>query len=280
LLGSAYGSGFIPLLLTFSSALFIEIESGQDRSLESQLRLLHIIAARVVREVISFTPAILASDIPLGHPLLQKLYMTLDNSSQHLQSQIMDLLLTIFKHDGSLKSLSSSSDRSTPKPRLARQRSITGKRNIRENVEDVLGSTSLLLHTVLDALSSPNCRPLVSTWAKFFLECLPYFSDAMFPILIPTVECVGREITETILTLEDMFRPDNLGGENVLEQSVTLLTLLEGTLFRAYDVLRSEETKIGGPRGLYDGAGFLNNVMSGIRGGDAVQGRSTLANVI
>lgn len=246
----------------------------------SQLRLLHIVAIRVLKAVIQFTPAILKSDIRVGYLLLQKLYMTVDDSSQHLQSQIMELLLIIFKTDGNLKSLSPTLQ-TTPRKQqpLARHRSITGKRNIRENVEDILGPTSLLLHTILDAFSSPRCRPLVSTWSKFFLECLPLFSDAVFPILIPTVECVGREVVEALLSLEEMFQPGNVDGENVLEQSVTLLTLLEGMLFRAHDTLRGEETKVGGAKGLYDGVGFLNNVMSGIRGSEAVQGRSTLANV-
>jgi len=191
----------------------------------------------------------------------------------------MDLLLIIFKTDGSLKSLSTHSQTLSPKQGLSRHRSITGKRNIQDNVQNVLGSTSLLLHTVLDALSSPSCRPLVSSWSKFFLECLPYFSDAVFPILLPTVECVGREIGAALVSLEDMFRPGGTDGENVLEQSVTLLTLLEGVLFRAYDVLRSEEARLGGVKGAYEGAGFLNNVMSGVWGNDGVQGRSTLANV-
>ena len=225
-----------------------------------------------------FTPAIFGSKIPIGEMLLKKLYMTIDDSSQHLQSPLMDLLLVIFKRDGSLKSLSPPSQ--APSQGLSRQRSTTGKRtHIKENVEDILGSTSLLLHTVLDALSSPKCRPLVGTWSMFFLECLPYFSDAMFPILIPTVECVGREIQSALLSLEDMFRPGSADGENVLEQSVTLLTLLEGVLFKAYDMLQSEEAKLGSSKGNYDGARFLNNVMSGVWGSDGVQGRSTLANV-
>jgi hypothetical protein len=245
-----------------------------------QLRILHLVSLRVLYEVISFAPTILGSNIPIGLTLLKKLYMTIDSSKQHLQTPLMDLLLLIFKREGSLKSLTPSSQTTGPTQGLSRQRSITGKRShIKENVEDVLGPISLLLHTVLDALSSARCRPLISTWSMFFLGCLPYFSDSMFPILIPTVDCVGREIQQALISLEDMFRAGSAYGENSLEQSITLLTLLEEVLFRAHDVLRSEEAKFGNSKGGYDGAGFLNHVMSGVWARDSAQGRSGLANV-
>lgn len=184
----------------------------------------------------------------------------------------------IFRRDGGLKSLVPN----TPAPeRLSRQRSITGKRNhIKENVEDALGPTSLLLHTILDALSFSGCRPLVTIWSKFFLESLPYFSDSVFPILIPTVECVGREISNILVGLQQLFSAGGGNGVDLLEQGITLLMLLEGVLFRAHEILRIEEAKLGGSKGGYDGAGFLNNVMSGVWGGEGGLGRSGVANVM
>jgi hypothetical protein len=207
--------------------------------------------------------------------------MTIDESTQHLQPPLMDVLLLIFRRDGSLKSLvPTSSTLAPPQGGLSRQRSITGKKShIKENVEDALGPTSLLLHTVLDALSFPGCRPLINSWSKFFLECLPYFHESVFPILIPTVECVGRETTKTLLALQQLFRSGTVEGQDLLEQSVTLLNLLEGVLFRAYEILRPEEARLGGVKGGYDGPGFLNNVMSGVWGGENSHSRSAVANV-
>jgi len=246
----------------------------------TQLRYLHLVSLRVLKEVISFTPSILTSDIPIGLTLLKKLYMTIDESTQHLQPPLMDVLLLIFRRDGGLKSLAPPFTAAATPQGLSRQRTTTGKKShIRENVEDALGPTSLLLHTVLDALSFPACRPLISTWSRFFLDCLPYFSDFVFPILIPTVECVGRETTKTLKALQQLFRTGEEEGENLLEQSVALLNLLEGVLFRAHDILRIEEGKLGGPKGGYDGAGFLTNVMSGVWG-EGPQGRFGVANVI
>src|SRR5579859_244296 len=239
----------------------------------ADLRHLHLVSLRVLHEVISFTPSIFTHDLQVGLTLLNKLYMTIDSSEQHLQSPLMDTLLFVFKKDSGLKSLIPASA-TAAKRGLSRQRSITGKKShIKENVEDALGPVSLLLHTILDALSAPPCRPLVHEWSRFFLECLPYFSDSVFPILIPTVECVGREIEKSLGVLAQQFWTGNGGGENFLEQSITLLNLLDGVLFRAHDILRAEEAKLGGLKGGYDGAGFLNNVMSGVWGGEAGQGR-------
>jgi hypothetical protein len=268
------------MLLT-RRGLFTEFNASAVPAQIAQLRSLHLISLRVLRELISFAPAILASDdIPIGISLLKKLYMTIDDPPQHLQMPLMNLLLMIFKKDGSLKSLVPSMSSSQKTQGLSRQRSLTGKKShIKENVEDVLGSTSLLLHTVLDAISSPGCRPLIDSWSKFFLECLPYFSDAVFPILIPTVDCVGREIASSLMGLQELFSAGNGTGEDLLEQSITLLALLEGILFRAHEILRVEESKVGGVKGGYDGAGFLNHVMSGVWGGEGVQGRSGVANV-
>lgn len=88
---------------------------------------------------------------------------------------------------------------------------------------------------------------------------------------------MGREISKTMSALQQLFRTGE--GENLLDQSVTLLNLLEGVLFRAHEILRAEEVKLGGPKGGYDGAGFLNNVMSGVWGGEGPHGRSGVANV-
>jgi hypothetical protein len=262
-----------------SSALFVEIPVHGNDTLTTQLRKLHLVSLRVLREIISFAPSIVTSNIPIGLTLLKKLYMSIDDSTLHLQTPLMDLLLLIFKRDGSLRSLSQPQTTGTTQG-LSRQRSIGGKKtHLKENVEDILGPTSLLLHTILDALSSSRCRSLVSFWSKFFLECLPYFSESIFPILLPTVACVSREICDSLMSLEDMFRPGNSDGENLLDQSITLLTLLEGVLFRAHDVLRADEAKLGNSKGGYDGAGFLNHVMSGVWGGDGFQARSRLANV-
>ena len=192
----------------------------------------------------------------------------------------MDVLLLIFKREGGLKSLAPSSSILTTPPGLSRQRSITGKKShIKENIEDALGPTSLLLHTILDALSFPGYRPLVNAWSKFFLDCLPYFSDSVFPILIPTVECVGRETTKTLQALQQLFRTGESEGQNLLEQGVILLNLLEGVLFRDHEILQVEELKSGGSKGGYEGPGFLSNVMAGVWGGDGPHGRSGVANV-
>ena len=102
----------------------------------------------------------------------------------------------------------------------------------------------------------------------------------MFPILIPTVECVGREISGTLVGLQKLFGAGGGNGLDLLEQGITLLTLLEGVLFRAHEILRIEEVKLGGSKGGYDGAGFLNNVMSGVWGGEGGLGRSGVANVL
>jgi hypothetical protein len=263
-------------------ALFVESSAPPDTSEAALLRHLHVVSLRVLKEVILFTATILNSGIPIGLTLLKKLYMTIDESTQHLQPPLMDLLLIIFRRDGGLKSLvpPSSSALAPLQAGLSRQRSITGKKShIKENVEDALGPTSLLLHTVLDALSFPGCRPLINSWSRFFLECLPYFKDSVFPILIPTVECVGRETAKTLIALQQLFRSGAIEGEDLLEESVMLLNLLEGVLFRAHDILRTEEVKLGGVKGGYDGPGFLNNVMSGVWGGENSHSRPAVANV-
>jgi hypothetical protein len=263
------------------SALFVEFSPGSNIAQETtDLAHLHLVSLRVLHEVISFTPSILASDIPIGLTLLQKLYMTIDDyaQSQNIQAYLMDLLLLIFKRDGGMKSLAPPSVGN--KQGLSRQRSITGKKShIKGNVEDALGPISLLLHTVLDALAYPGPRPLLDTWSRFFLQCLPYFSDSVFPILIPTVDCVGKEVEKALTKLQGMFRSGTGDGENSLEQCITLLALLEGVLFRAYENLKAEEIKLGGSKGANDGARFLNNVMSGVWGGESLQSRSGVANV-
>lgn len=264
--------------MLISSALFVEYSSVGDTSQIIHLNHLHRIALRVIKEVLSFSPSVLSSDIPLGSTLLKKLYMTIDDSTQQLQTLLMEIILSIFRLEGGMKSLSSPSLGTSQ--RISRQRSITGKKaHLKENLEEALGPTSLLLHMFLDAFSSPGARPIISTWSDFFMECLPYFSSSIFPILIPTVDCIVREIGKALLGLQAIFQYGEGEGDNLLEQCLTLLNLLEGVVIRAHEVLRIEESKFNG-KGAYDGAGFLNNVMSGMWGGDGANVRSGVANVL
>ena len=259
-------------------ALFVELRNNAQHTTE--LRQLHLVSLRVLEKMISFAPSILSGETQIGLTLLKKLYMSVEESSQYIQPRLMEVLLLIFRRDGSLRSLSPNSTNAKASQGLARQRSISGKKShIKGSVEDLLGPVSLLLHTILDALSFEGSRPIVTSWSNFFLDCLPYFSDSVFPILIPTVECVVREINKCLDELHMLFSSSSTGGEDLLDQNVTLLTLLEGVLFRAHEILRAKEARLGGSKGSYDGTGFLNNVMSGVWGGEGAQGKSTVANV-
>ena len=259
-------------------ALFVELR--HDSSETTELRKLHLVSLRVLEKMISFAPSILSGELQIGLTLLKKLYMSVEEPSQYIQPRLMEVLLLIFRRDGSLRSLSPNSANPKASQGLSRKRSHTGKKtHIKGSVEDVLGPVSLLLHTILDALSFEGSRPLITSWSNFFLDCLPYFSDSVFPILIPTVECVVREINKCLAELHLLFTSSPNGGNDSLDQNVTLLTLLEGVLFRAHEILRAEESRLGGAKGSYDGTGFLNNVMSGVWGGEGAQGKSAVANV-
>ena len=96
---------------------------------------------------------------------------------------------------------------------------------------------------------------------------------------MPTVDCICREISAAAEGLKRSFAADVADEPNSLDQIVTLMSLLESLLFQAYDLWRADEIKLRSSKGGYDGAGYLHDVMSGVRNTDGMQGKSGAANV-
>jgi hypothetical protein len=259
--------------------LFVESADPDDASLRKQMTQLHLISLRVLQEIIRYTPSILVTDVPIGLTILKKLFMDFDDPNRNIQAKLLEILLLIFRRENGLHSLAKWSTTGSQEG-LVRQKSVSRNRvYIKETIEDTLGPISLLLQIVLDALSSPNCRPALNLWTSFFIECLSYFTDSLFPILLPTVDCICREVRASLEDVERAFSCHLPEGADSLSHIAALMNLLESLLFQAYDIWRADEVKFRGSKSGYDGAGFLSDIMSGVRSTEGLQGRSAAANV-
>ena len=139
-----------------------------------------------------------------------------------------------------------------------------------------------LLKCILAGLSSPSSRSVLDSWIGFLGECLPLYSGSVFQVLIPLVETLCSEISNSFKSLQRLFRAaeqvpthGNAGPETTL---ISLLNGLEQVLANGHDRLLAEEARAQVVKSPDQPQGFFGNMVSGVFSSDAPQARSATAN--
>lgn len=139
-----------------------------------------------------------------------------------------------------------------------------------------------LLKCLQAGLSSPNSRPVLDNWIAFFTECLPFYSDSVFQVLIPLVETLCKQVGSTFSNLRDTFlgKSQPLAGDAAVPEStlIHLLNGLEQVLARAHDQLLEEEARAQLMKGPDQPQSLFGSMVSGVFQADAPHSRSATAN--
>lgn len=139
-----------------------------------------------------------------------------------------------------------------------------------------------LLKCLEAALSSPSSRPVLDSWVAFLTECLPFYADSIFQVLIPLVETLCRQIGLTFSELRDTFRPGSqAAAPDLASPESTLIHLLNGleqVLARAHDELLAEEARAQILKTPDQPQSLFGSMVSGVFQTDAHQARSATAN--
>lgn len=139
-----------------------------------------------------------------------------------------------------------------------------------------------LLKCLQAGLSSPSSRPVLDSWISFLTECLPYYADSIFQVLIPLVGTLCDQVGSTFSSLQQMFRGSELEwGEKLNAPETTLISFLNGlehVLAKSHDRLLLEEARAPVAKGQDQPQGFFGNMVSGVFSTENLHARSATAN--
>lgn len=139
-----------------------------------------------------------------------------------------------------------------------------------------------LLKCLQAGLSSPSSRPVLDSWISFLTECLPYYSDSIFQVLIPLVGTLCDQVGSTFSSLQQMFKASDLEWVvklNAPESTlISFLNGLEHVLAKSHDRLLLEEARIPVAKGQDQPQGFFGNMVSGVFSTESLHARSATAN--
>ena len=137
-----------------------------------------------------------------------------------------------------------------------------------------------LLKCLRAGLSSHNSRSVLEHWIAFLGQCLPFYSDSVFQVLIPLVETLCTQLGTTFSCLNQTFanttHPDMpSASEAVL---IHLLNGLEQVLARAHDQLLGEEARAQLMKNPDQPQSLFGSMVSGVFQSDLPLSRSATAN--
>ena len=258
--------------------------SPYDDSSEASISLstLQRTASAVLQQLLSAPYSETLADLRLEHPLIDWLMSLLENPDASVQGPALDVLLAAL------------SLRPASQPHiLARPHRRTASRDVSDDLPHFLSTdrgageqTRLarppppeLGRCLLAGFSSQSSRPVLDHWVSFLSACLPLFTETIFQLLIPLVECLCTQATSAFEDMKSAFAGDRRDVSiNPEARIITLLTGLEYSLAYAHDSLMNDRTKVANVQSPEIPQGFLVNMVSGVFNSETLQTRSAAAN--
>jgi hypothetical protein len=257
----------------------------KDTQLSARTSKLHRTALLFLHQILLGPYSSPIADLHLEHKLIDLLHVSLNGPDPFLQVSLLDVVFA------SLKLRSLAANIRPPTPLIHR----------RTNSQDVPPNSSLsisihppetisrfsspppatLVKCLQAGFSAPSSRPVLDSWIGFLSEVLPLYSDSIFQILIPLVETLCSQISQTFEGLQTTFKESGLLSDDAATPESTLIALLNGLeqiLARAHERLLRDEARAPAVKSPDQPQGFFGNMVSGVFTSDTPQARSQTAN--
>lgn len=137
-----------------------------------------------------------------------------------------------------------------------------------------------LLECLLLGLSSPSSYPVLEHWVGFLDQCLPFYAEDAFHVLLPLVECFNEAIKTVFHLLRAGFEGEDTAAvpHEPLATLNSLLNGLERSLARAHERLIQHEAGVISLKTPEQNQGFFGNMVSGVFAPETGKSRRTTAN--
>lgn len=267
----------------------IQITYNHDNlSFESQVSQLHRTSLNLLHQILLCPYPLSLVDLRLEKILMERLMQSLDGADPFIQVLLLDVIFAV------LKLLNKPRSALPLSPLVGIKRNMIVTENISSNSQPSIitdnTDTSELSHTSLPpalmkciraGLSAASSRPVLDSWISFLTECLQFYDEDIFQILIPLVETLCTQISDTFSSLQNIFRKNIQDSVKMYAPESTLISLLNGlenVLERGHELLLQNESKTPNVKSPDQPQGFFGNIVSGVFASEIPQSRSTTAN--
>lgn len=214
----------------------------------------------------------LSSSVTLGDVLLQTSIMDIVLCTMRLRTGNKELTLTTSHR----RTVSRESMRNVPRSSIS-----LDKIEKDQTVPYVLQPPPALLDCLMLGLRSSRTDVVLEHWVQFLDDCLPYYAENTFQILMPLVDCFIKSLESIFKDLKTGFedpQPKAIGRIEPISSIVTLLNGLEQILARAHDQLIRNDTSTPVIKSPEQTQGFFGNMVSGVFMPETNRSRTTTAN--
>lgn len=253
--------------------------------LDSRISQFHRTALITLHQILLSPYSLVLAQLQLEQFLIERLFQSLEDPDPFVQVLLLDVVFDALKiRNASSPAHTSStiadSKRSNTQDPQGRRNSLQADDND-QLLPNILPPPPSLIKCLQAGIATVSSRPVLDSWIGFLTECLPFYSDSIFQVLIPIVETLCSQIGQTFYNLQTIFKNNELVADTVAAPESTLISLLNGlehVLARGHDRLVQDELRMPVVRSPEQTQGFFGNMVSGVFTSDTTQTRSTTAN--
>lgn len=217
--------------------------------------------------------------------VIAALTQSVKQADKMLQVPLMDLLVTLMRTrivepeggSGSMHQRTLSGNY----PKSLQRSSVSAETSEKEMPSPAaLPLPPALLDCLLFGLSAPSSYPVLEHWIQFLDDCLTFYAENTFRILMPLVDCFKRTIRTVFGLLQAVFEGQDISTMSQ-EPLITLHSLLNGlerSLARAHERLIQHEAGIIPLKTPEQSQGFFGNMVSGVFASELNKSRHPAAN--
>lgn len=215
---------------------------------------------------------ILSTSIKHGNVLLQRRLMDLILCTMRLRTTNREVMLGTTHR----RTLSRDSMKNAPRTSIS-----LDKVEKEHTLPRIFQPSPALLDCLMLGLGSFGTHEVLEDWVHFLDECLPFYFENTFQILMPLVDCFIKSIDSIFIDLQADFedsRSNSIGRPEPISSIIILLNGLEQILARAHDQLVRNDYSTPIVKSPEQTQGFFGNMVSGVFMPETNRSRTTTAN--
>lgn len=262
----------------------------ENSELKPRISQFHRTALTTLHQILLSPYVLVVAELHVEHILIDRLVQSLEGPDPFIQVLLLDAVFDALKirnttrpaaeaptsltHE-SKRLLSQESSAQTSASRL----SFTADHG--DQIPNNPPPPLTLVKCLQAGFSAISSRPVLDSWVNFLTECLSFYHDTIFQVLIPLVETLCSQIGHIFLNLQTTFMDIGVAPDSLTAPESTLISLLnalEHVLARGHDRLVQDELKLPAIKSPEQPQGFFGNMVSGVFASETPAARSATAN--
>ncbi|KAH8602567.1 Dopey, N-terminal-domain-containing protein [Bisporella sp. PMI_857] len=254
--------------------------------LQPRISQFHRTALTTLHQILLSPYALPLAELQLEHVLIDRLAQSLNGPDPFIQVLLLDVAYDALKIRNTFQP--SPVSPSTEQKRAPTQdtpvqtsRLSFGLDSGDQQIPHIPPPPPSLVKCLQAGFAAVNSRSVLDSWVNFLTECLSFYQDTIFQILIPLVETLCSQIGTTFENLQITFKNTGVAAEHLSAPESTLISLLNGlehVLARGHDRLIQEELRLPVAKSPEQPQGFFGNMVSGVFTSQTPEARSATAN--